>query len=261
MVLDPPRCDHNPSPRRSAGGPNDPTKIDLESRLSPPGPEHLLGTDTLGRCFASRLLYGLRNSLLLAVIVLCFRLIIGIVVGIVSSYYGGLLGGILRRLMDLELAFPRIILAVVIVGVLGPGLFNLTLSLVLVGWSKYARIIGVRVAVLKKREFVEGARSYGAGDLHIILRHILPNAVWTLVPIASLGISSLMIHIGGLSFLGLGLQPGTPELGMIIRDGYAVFPDMAHLVLLPSALITVIVLSLTVISDVVRDTYDPRSGS
>ena len=239
--------------------PEDPGAIHLEKQLLPPGGGHLLGTDTLGRCLFSRLLYGLRNSLLIAAAVLSARVFIGILVGILSTYSPGPLALVLRRLIDLELAFPGIVTPIVIVGMLGPGVVNLTLSLAVVGWSKYARLMGVRVASLKEKEFIEGARSYGTGDLRIIVRHILPNAIWTLAPLVSLGMGGLLIHIGGLSFLGLGLKPGTPELGMIIRDGYAVFPGMAHLVLLPSLLIFIIVLGMTVLSDGMRDVYDPRT--
>jgi peptide/nickel transport system permease protein len=234
--------------------------MDLTNQLAPPGREYLLGTDFMGRCLLSRLLYGLRLSVFLASVILLLRVSIGVTLGLISGYCGGLPDQLISRLVDFVLALPDIVLALVIVGMLGPGIPNLILALSVLGWAKYTRIIRSTVVSLKEKQFVESARAIGSGSFYIMWRHILPNSIPPVIPLVTLGLGSMIIHIGGLSFIGLGVEPGTPELGMLIQGGFSVFPNQPHLVLLPSLLIIITVLGFTLLGDGLRDTLDPRKN-
>lgn len=238
--------------------PHNPAAVDLTKQFAPQSREYLLGTDFMGRCLLSRLLYGLRLSVFLALVIMLIRLVIGITLGLISGYFGGFPDQLISRLVDLVLAFPDIILALVIVGMLGSGVPNLIFALSILGWAKYTRVIRSTVVSLKEQQFVESTRAIGGRSLYIIWRHILPNSIPPIIPLATLGLGSMVINIGGLSFIGLGVEPGTPELGMLIQEGFAVFPNHLPLLLLPSLLIIFIVIGFTLLGDGFRDIIDPR---
>lgn len=241
--------------------PHNPSVIDLTNRFAAPSWEYPLGTDSMGRCLLSMLFYGLRLSLAIASIVLLARLALGVTLGLVAGYFGGFLDHIISRIVDLNLIFPDIILALVIIGMLGPTVPNLIMALSLLGWAKYSRIIRSVVVSVREKEFVESARSIGVSEIYIMWRHILPNSIAPIIPMATLGLGGMILNVGGLSFIGLGVEEGTPELGMLIKSGYAVFPNHIHMVLVPSLMIVACVTGFTLLGDGLRDLYDPRKSN
>lgn len=236
----------------------DPTEINLRERLRSPSPEHLLGTDHLGRDTFSRLVHGARATLLAAAATLVLSMTIAVTVGMLSGYYGGWPDTALMWVVDLLLAFPSLILALAVAGALGPGLLNVLLAVGAVWWVGHARII--RGITLGEREmaYVTAARASGASDRRIILRHIAPNILGPIVVLASLDIGWIILGIAGLSFLGLGAQPPTPEWGAMLSDARPHLQTAPHLILLPGAAIFVAVLGFNLLGDGLRDLLDPR---
>ena len=236
----------------------DPTEINLRERLLSPSPEHLLGTDHLGRDTFSRLVHGARATLLAAAATLVLSMSIAVTVGMLSGYYGGWPDTALMGVVDLLLAFPSLILALAVAGALGPGLLNVLLAVGAVWWVGHARII--RGITLGEREmaYVTAARASGASDRRIILRHIAPNILGPIVVLASLDIGWIILGIAGLSFLGLGAQPPTPEWGAMLSDARPHLQTAPHLILLPGAAIFLAVLGFNLLGDGLRDLLDPR---
>ena len=236
----------------------DPTEINLPKRLLSPSPEHLLGTDHLGRDTFSRLIHGARATLLAAAATLALSMTIAVTVGLLSGYYGGWPDTALMGVVDLLLAFPSLILALAVAGALGPGLLNVLLAVGAVWWVGHARII--RGITLGEREmaYVTAARASGASDRRIILRHIAPNILGPIVVLASLDFGWIILGIAGLSFLGLGAQPPTPEWGAMLNDARPHLQTAPHLLLLPGAAIFVAVLGFNLLGDGLRDLLDPR---
>ncbi len=236
----------------------DPTEINLPERLLSPSLEHPLGTDHLGRDTFSRIIHGARTTLLAAAATLVLSMTIAVTVGLLSGYYGGWPDTALMGVVDLLLAFPSLILALAVAGTLGPGLLNLLLAVGAVWWVGHARII--RGITLGERQmgYVTAARAAGAGNLRIILRHIAPNILGPIVVLASLDVGWIILGIAGLSFLGLGAQPPTPEWGAMLSDARPHLQTAPHLLLLPGAAIFVAVLGFNLLGDGLRDLLDPR---
>ena len=241
--------------------PHDPGAIDLKNRIASWTAEYPLGTDYMGRCLLSMLVYGLRLSLIIAAMVLFARVTLGTTLGLIAGYFGGASDRLICRIIDFELVFPDIVLALVLVGTLGPGIPNMVLALSIVGWSKYARIIRSTVISIKEKGFVESARALGVSESYIMRKHILPNSIAPLIPMITLGLGGLLLSVSGLSFIGLGVEAGTPELGMMIKNGFSAFPGHPHLVLVPSAVIVVCVTGFMLVGDGIRDLLDPRKGN
>ncbi len=238
--------------------PHDPIEQNLEKRLLPPCREYPMGTDDLGRCLLSRIIYGTRVSLKLGVIVVGIITVIGVTLGLISGYYGGIVDEIIMRLVDVVLAFPGIILALAVAGALGPGLFNVMLALAMVGWTGLARVVRGSVLSVKQKEFVESARALGCSDLHIMTRHILPNVMAPVIVLATLDMAFIILAAAGLSFLGLGAQPPTPEWGSMLNSGRAFMRTAPHLTTYPGLAIMVAVLAFNFLGDGLRDALDPR---
>lgn len=238
--------------------PGDPFEQQLNQRLEPPSPSHLLGTDQLGRDLFTRMIYGARISLGLAVAVTAVRLLIGTVVGLVAGYVGGRVDGALMRIVDILLAFPGIVLALVIAGILGPSLTNVMLALAVVGWSSYARVVRGSVLSLKERAFVKAARLMGVSRPRIAVRHLLPNVISPVVVLATLDIGGVVLATAGLSFLGLGAQPPTPEWGTMLASGRSYLLDAWWIVNVPGLAIVITVLGFNLLGDGLRDALDPR---
>jgi len=217
-----------------------------------------MGTDDLGRCLLSRIIYGARVSLQLGVIVVGIITVIGVTLGLISGYYGGIVDEIIMRLVDVVLAFPGIILALAVAGALGPGLFNVMLALAMVGWTGLARVVRGSVLSVKQKEFVESARALGCSDLHIMTRHILPNVMAPVIVLATLDMAFIILAAAGLSFLGLGAQPPTPEWGSMLNNGRAFMRTAPHLTTFPGLAIMVAVLAFNFLGDGLRDVLDPR---
>ena len=238
--------------------PYDPLAQDLASRLEPPSGAHWLGTDQLGRDIASRLLYGSRISLVIGVVVVGLAGIFGTFVGLIAGYTGGLVDEALMRLTEVFLAFPPLILAMAIAGALGPSLTNAIIAIAAVTWAVYARLARGQVLSLRRREFVEAARSIGASRPRILLRHLLPNAVAPLLIQASFDMGSAIISAAGLSFIGFGAQPPTPEWGVMISEGRNFISTQPWLSLFPGLSILFAVGAFNLLGDGLRDALDPR---
>src|SRR6266446_6610871 len=199
--------------------PQDPARIDLPSRLSPPSPAHWFGTDELGRDILSRVVHGARISMLVGVGVVTASLFIGLIIGSIAGYYGGALDRFFNVVvMNAFMSFPGILLAIAFVAFLGPGIFNLVLALSLGGWVGYARLIRGQVLSTREREYVEAARALGASDWRIITGHILPNIIQPVIVQAAIGMAGAVLAEATMSFLGLGVPPPTASWGSMLND-------------------------------------------
>ncbi len=238
--------------------PYDPIELDLENRLSSSDVNHLMGTDNLGRDVLSRVIYGARISLSMATVVVVIVMLLGIAMGTIAGYLGGIIDGTIMRVVDVLLAFPNIILALVIAGILGPSLTNVMIALSAIWWVGYARIIRGSVLSVKEKEFVEAARAMGCSDTHIAIRHILPNVLSPVIVLATLDMGHIILSIAALSFLGLGAQPPIPEWGTMLNEGRPFMETAPHLMIFPGLMIMVVVLAFNFLGDGLRDALDPR---
>lgn len=236
----------------------EPNRVDFEAILAPPRVSSPLGNDDLGRPVLDRLLVGARTSLLVGAGVVAISAVLGTLVGAVAGYVGGATDLILSRLMDVFLAFPGILLAIALAGALGPGIANLILALVAVGWVGYARLARAQTLSLARRDHVAAARALGQGRGSIILRHLLPLALAPLLVEATFGVSATVVAEAGLSFLGLGIQPPGASWGSLVRDGVEYLLIAPHLVLAPGLAILLVVLAVNRLGDVLRDRLDVR---
>ncbi|MCC5908899.1 MAG: ABC transporter permease subunit [Clostridiaceae bacterium] len=238
---------------------NDPVKVDLMERLNPPSRTYPMGTDHLGRCIFARTLYGGRVSMTIAIIVLIIILTIGVSIGLLSGYMGGFIDNFIMRVIDILLAFPGLILALAIAGILGPNLMNTMIAVAAVQWVGYARIVRGMVLSIKEKDYVKIASTSGTSHTSIILRHILPNIISPIIVLATLDVGSIILRIAGLSFLGLGAQPPTPEWGAMINDGRSYIQTAPWVIFFPGAAILLVVMAFNLIGDGLRDLYDPKS--
>jgi peptide/nickel transport system permease protein len=240
--------------------PANPVSIDLVHRLAPPSAAHWFGTDDLGRDILSRIIYGARLSLLVAVSVVACSLSLGIILGGIAGYYGGAIDTVLNIFaMNAFMALPGILLAIAFVAFLGPGMINLILALSIGGWVGYARLVRGQVLAVREREFVEAARALGASDLRIFLRHILPNIIQPLIVQSAIGMAGAVLAEATLSFLGLGIPPPTASWGQMLNDARSHLFDAPHLVVFPALAVMLCVLSFNFIGDALRDYLDPRT--
>lgn len=240
--------------------PYDPADVNPARRLEIPSLEHPLGLDNLGRDIVSRLLFGSRWSLGTAALATVLIMTMGVAVGALSGYYGGLLDEALMRIVDVLLAFPSLVLALAIAGTLGPGILNVMIGLVSIWWVGYARIVRGLVLAMRERQFIEAAHCLGASDRRIIAYHILPNVLPPVVVLATLEMGALILAISGLSFLGLGAQPPTPEWGAMLNDGRSFLLNAPQLMIYPGAAISLVVIGLNLAGDGLRDVFDPKSS-
>ncbi|MHC1604291.1 MAG: nickel transporter permease [Candidatus Syntropharchaeales archaeon] len=238
--------------------PHDPTETHLKDRLSSPSSEYPLGTDHLGRCILSRIIYGTRISLSVGVFVIGASLLLGLLLGTIAGYYGGIIDDLIMRIVDGFLAFPSMFLALAIAGALGPSLTNLMIALIVVEWTSYARVVRGSILSIKDQMFVEAARGLGAGDIYLLTRHVLPNTLSPLIVMATLGVGYIILTAAGLSFLGLGVQPPTPEWGAMLNDGRLFMRSAPHIMIFPGLAIMITVLAFNFLGDGLRDVMDPR---
>ena len=236
----------------------------LERRLLPPAWEdggsrrHVLGTDHLGRDILSRVIYGSRVSLIVGLLAVVISGLLGISAGLVAGFYGGRVDAAIMRLVDIQLAFPFILLALAVIGVLGPGVRNVILVLGIAGWMVYARVVRGQVLSVREREFVEAARAIGASDLRIIRTHVLPNTLAPVIIVATFAVATCIITEASLTFFGLGVEATIPTWGSMLSDGRAYMGTAWWLTTFPGLAMMLTVLALNVIGDWLRDLIDPR---
>jgi peptide/nickel transport system permease protein len=238
---------------------HDPTLTDFHNRFAPPSRSHPFGTDALGRDEFSRILHGAQLSLGMAITASLGITMLGIALGLVAGMYGRVVAAAIMRLADVFLALPTLILALVIVGLLGQGLRNLIITIVLVGWPSYARIVRGMTLQVREREYVEAARGLGASRRRIVLRHVLPNLIGPIVVLSTIDIGRVLLAVSGLSFLGFGISPPTPEWGAMLADAKTFLEQAPQLLVWPGLAITVMVLAFNLTGDGLRDMLDPRT--
>ena len=236
-----------------------PEQINLSAILTPPDSTLLLGGDELGRDITSRLLVGARLSLAVAVAVVALSALVGISVGLIAGLSGGRVDQFIMRLIDIVLAFPGLLLAIALAGMLGPGLDNLLLALVAVGWVGFARLTRAQVLTLRESDHVVAARALGSHSVFIARYHLLPLAAAPLIIEGTFGIAGAILAEAGLSFLGLGIQPPAPSWGSMIRDGARYLLVAPHYVMAPGITLLLVVLSINLLGDYLRDRFDVRS--
>jgi peptide/nickel transport system permease protein len=239
-----------------------PDKTHLGYRLAPPmSAGYLLGSDQLGRDLVSRLVWGTRTSLAVGVAAAVLALMAGSVLGVAAAYYGGRLDNLIMRGIDILMGFPEILLAIAIVAALGPGLTHAMLAVALANVPFYARGTRGAVLLLRSSEFIESARAAGARDLRIVVRHLVPNIVAAMVVFISLNIGWMITETAGLSFLGLGAQPPTPDWGAMLADGRGFITVASYLATVPGLAIFIAVLALNLLGEGLRQVLDPRSAN
>ena len=238
--------------------PYDPIYQDLANSLSGPSIKHWAGTDVHGRDIFSRIIHGTRISLRIGFLGMMLGCVVGVVLGLVSGYYGGWADTIIMRLMDVQLAFPGLLVAICIIAIIGPGLENVILAVGIFSVPLFARVTRGQILSLKEQEFIVAARMMGAQDGRIMLNHLLPNAVAPLLVLCTLRVATAILTAASLSFLGLGAQPPTPEWGAMLSDGRAYLAIAPHVATIPGLAILITVLAFNLLGDGLRDALDPR---
>jgi ABC-type dipeptide/oligopeptide/nickel transport system permease subunit len=238
--------------------PNDPNRANIALAKRPPSGNFPFGTDWLGRCVYSRILAGASASVFSSIFVVAATLGIGATIGVMCGYLGGLVDTLLMRLVDIFLAFPGMVLALAVAGILGPGMRNAIIALVAVGWPQYARLARSCVLTLRRANFIYAAQLNGQSSVEIMCRHILPNVIRLLIVTASLSLGGTLTSISGLSFLGLGARPPLAEWGSMLSDGRSFLQQSPWLVLFPGLAILLTAILFNMLGDCVRDALDPR---
>ena len=238
--------------------PYDPQAINTWHILEPPSRAHLLGTDTLGRDCLSRLIYGVRISLLVGIVAVGLATAIGAAVGAAAGYYGGMIDTLLMRFVDIMLCFPAIFLIMAVIAFLEPSILNIMVIIGLTGWMGVARLVRAEFMSLRERDFVLAAKLSGASDRRIIFSHILPNAVAPILVSATLGIGGAILTESALSFLGIGVQPPTPSWGNMLTQGKDNIEVAWWLSIFPGLAILIAVLGFNLLGEGLRDALDPR---
>lgn len=238
--------------------PADPNRVDLLAQFQGPSRAHPFGTDSFGRDLWARVLYGGRVSLAVATLATAIVLAISVTLGTLAGYLGGVTDAIVTRLVDLTLAFPRLVLAITIAGVLGVGLGSVAIAIVAVSWAPYARLVRGMVLQIREEGYVVAARALGASNLHLARRHLLPALGGRVVTLISLDFGYLILNVSALSFLGLGVQQPTAEWGAMLNEGRVFFAQHPQLMLYPGLAIFVTVLAANLVGDALRDALDPR---
>ncbi|SIQ47994.1 peptide/nickel transport system permease protein [Paracoccus thiocyanatus] len=240
--------------------PQNPFAQDLAQRLQPPSASHWLGTDALGRDILSRLIHGSRVTLFIVGTVALIAPVIGLFVGTVAGFAGGWVDQVLMRITDIFLAFPKLILALAFVAALGPGIGNAVLALAVTSWPPYARLARAETLTIRRADYIAAARLQGAGPLRLLIGHVWPLCVSSLIVRAALDMAGIILSAAGLGFLGLGAQPPMPEWGAMISDGRSYILDFWWVAAMPGLAIFVVSLAFNLLGDGLRDVLDPKEG-
>ncbi|MED1793710.1 ABC transporter permease [Brevibacillus nitrificans] len=239
--------------------PHDPTKTYYESFLEGPSKEHWLGTDAIGRDVLSRMLYGTRVTLMVAVMAVGITFVLGTLIGVVSAYVGGIVDNVLMRIMEVLLALPGIILALAIVAVLGPSQTNAMIAIGISSIPAFAILIRSAALTIKSSGYVEASRSIGSSNWWIITHQVIPNIFNVLIVYTTLFVGGAILETSALGFIGLGAQPPTPEWGTMLNEGKDYLSDAWWLATFPGLAITIIVFTVNILGDALRDIFDPKS--
>ncbi len=244
--------------------PHDPLEQDLLNMSAPPAwmeegsQEHLLGTDNLGRDLLSRVIYGSRISIGISITGTILSCIVGTFLGTLAGYFGKWVDTLLGRIMDIQMSFPFMLLAIFIVAILGNGLFNIVIVAILTSWVRFARIARAEVLNIRSMEYIDAVRALGGANGRIIVRHLIPNIASSVIVIATLEMSKIVLMEASLSFLGLGVPPQIPTWGRMLSDSQQYLQTAPHLAIFPGIAITMLVLSMNMFGDWVRDYLDPK---
>ncbi|MRG87887.1 ABC transporter permease subunit [Salinibacillus xinjiangensis] len=238
--------------------PYDPLGIDLPNKLQPPTADHWMGTDDKGRDILSRIIYGSRLSLTVGVVSVLIGAFFGIALGLISGYYGKFVDTVIMRIIDVLLAFPGILLALAIISALGPDLINVMIAVGIFSVPTFARIVRGSTMTLKKVEYIDAIKALGASDFRIIFLHILPNIMSPIIVQGTLRLATAILTAAGLSFLGMGAQPPSPEWGAMLSDGRTFLWSAPHVATFPGLAIAIIVIAFNLLGDGLRDALDPR---
>jgi peptide/nickel transport system permease protein len=238
--------------------PYDPISVDLSKALSPPNRHNLLGTDNFGRDVLTRILYGARVDLKIGFLCVLFPFIIGVFAGSVAGYFGRWIDSIIMRIVDVVWAFPFYVLIIAIVGLLGPGIQNIYIAVTLVSWISFARIVRGEILVIKQSEYILAAKALGYSKRRIILRHIIPNVISPAIIFAMADIVLTILAITSLSFLGLGIQPPTPEWGLMVADGRTFITGAWWISTFPGVAIIIVGITFTLLGDGLDDYLRPE---
>ena len=238
----------------------DPTKGSLADAIKAPSAEHIFGTDKMGRDIFARVVYGARVSLVAAFGVVALSFVIGTVLGIVSGYFRGIVDAVIMRIADMMVSFPGLVLAMAVAGILGASIGNAIIAVSVVTWPKYARLARSLVLKIRDRDYVAAAVVTGSKTPYILMRNMLPNALPTLIITAATDIGSLMLELAGLSFLGFGATPPTPEWGLMLSEGRAYMQSAPWLMVFPGLAIFITVVIFNMLGDSLRDILDPRTN-
>lgn len=233
-------------------------KQDLRSRLQPPSAAHPLGLDEFGRDMLLRMIWAIRYSLFMGTIAIAISTVVGGVLGAVAGFYGKITDNVIMRFMDILLAIPSMLLAIAIVAALGTSITNVLIAIAISYIPTFARTVRASVLTVKDQEFIEAARAVGASDFRIIFKYIIPNSLAPIIVQATLGVGGAILSIAGLSFLGLGIQPPTPEWGAMLSNARTYIRDAWHITVIPGMGIMLTILAINVVGDGLRDALDPR---
>lgn len=237
----------------------DPLKGSLMDALLPPCKEHIFGTDKMGRDIFTRVIYGARASLTATFGVVALIFLIGSVMGVVSGYFGGVVDAVIMRIADMMLAFPGLVLALAVAGIMGASIKNAIIAIVVVSWTKYARLARSLVLKIRDRDYVAAAIVTGSKAPYMLLRYMLPNALPTLIITAATDVGSMMLELAAMSFLGFGAKPPAPEWGYMLNEGRACMQSAPWLMIFPGLAIFIVVVVFNMLGDSVRDILDPKS--
>ncbi len=237
----------------------DPTAGDLSQSIMPPSAEHRFGTDKMGRDIFARVIYGARSSLSSTLILVAVILVLGTFLGIISGYFGGWVDAVIMRIADMMIAFPGLVLAIAVAGILGPSMRNAVIAIALVSWPKYARLARSLVMKIRHTDFVAAATVTGSRTGYMLWKYMLPNTITTLVITAATDIGTMMMELAALSFLGFGAQPPTPEWGKMLNDGRTLIQTAPWTMIYPGLAIFITVVVFNMLGDALRDILDPKS--
>ena len=237
----------------------DPLKGSLADAMLPPCKEHIFGTDKMGRDIYARVIYGARASLTSTFGVVALIFLVGSTLGIIAGYFGGWIDAVIMRIADMMLAFPGLVLALAVAGIMGASIKNAIIAIVLVSWTKYARLARSLVLKIRNRDYVSAAIVTGSKTPYMLIRYMLPNALPTLVITAATDIGAMMLELAALSFLGFGAKPPTPEWGYMLNEGRACIQTAPWLMIFPGLAIFVVVVVFNMLGDSLRDILDPRT--